>query len=206
MERRECWKRTSCSIFCFVFQKTHEKKKKKKKTFFLLPSSPGAKSGFVSDDCNEYVAQNQQCSAKTQCFTCWPEKGCSAVKEYRRLLVAEHGRLDGASTNDLKAEIYARGPISCGIDATEELDAHEGLAVQQGKIFKQFNKQPEINHLVSIVGWGVEGPDGEKDKFGKPVEYWIVRNSWGRAWVSVFFFIICLFFFDVLQKERKIAF
>lgn len=54
------------------------------------------------------------------------KKGCSAVSEYRRLLVSEHGRLDGASTEAIKAEIFARGPISCGIDATEELDGHEG--------------------------------------------------------------------------------
>jgi len=59
------------------------------------------------------------------------------------------------------------------------------------RIFKQHVKQPEINHLVSVVGWGVEdSADGEKDKFGKPVEYWIVRNSWGRAWGEDGFFRI----------------
>ena len=30
------------------------------------------------------------------------KKGCSAVSEYRRLLVSEHGRLDGASTEAIK--------------------------------------------------------------------------------------------------------
>ena len=50
-------------------QKKHTKKQWDSATFAY-----GAKSGFVSDDCNEYVAKNQQCTAKTQCFTCWPEK------------------------------------------------------------------------------------------------------------------------------------
>lgn len=40
----------------------------------------------------------------------------------RRLVVAEHGRVRGEE--EMKAEILARGPISCGIDATEGLDKY----------------------------------------------------------------------------------
>ncbi len=61
---------------------------------------------------------------ETQCFTCWPEKGCNPVDVYHRLMVTEHGRVSGRA--QIKAEVYARGPVSCVIDATDGLDAYTG--------------------------------------------------------------------------------
>merc|ERR1711869_52677 len=54
-------------------------------------------------------------------------------------------------------EIYARGPISCGIDASPILKyTGEG-----------------VDHVISVVGWGNDPTEGQ---------YWIVRNSWGEFW------------------------
>ena len=67
-----------------------------------------------------------QCDAKTQCFTCWPEDGCQALYDYNRLTVSEHGKVMGAF--QIRAEILARGPISCGVDATDNMDSYKGKA------------------------------------------------------------------------------
>ena len=74
----------------------------------------------------------------------------------------------------MKAEIFARGPISCGIDATEKLDAYTG------GIFEQVKLAPGINHEIAVVGWGVENG----------TEFWVGRNSWGTYWGESGFFRI----------------
>lgn len=60
--------------------------------------------------------------------------------------------------DQLKAEIYARGPVSCSIYATEflEYDYTGGIYVEHMNVVRH-------NHAISVVGWGVTD-DG--------VEYW----------------------------------
>lgn len=128
--------------------------------------------GIPPETCNPYLAVNQECSAYHQCFTCWPgatpDANCKRLQSYKRLKVREHGRVSGR--RDMKAEIYARGPISCEIDATEGLDAYTG------GIYAEYKPDAQSNHLVSVVGWGRETNEDNG------VEYWIVRNSWGTPW------------------------
>jgi len=76
----------------------------------------------------------------------------------------------------MKAEIYARGPIGCGMMSTP------GFKAYSGGVYNESNANPTINHEVSIVGWGSEGDQ----------EYWIGRNSWGTFWGEWGFFRIVM--------------
>lgn len=71
-------------------------------------------------------------------------------------------------------EIHQRGPISCAIANTLELEKY-----QKG-IFVDKTGTKDLNHVVSIVGWGEE----------KGIPYWYVRNSWGSYWGEDGFFRI----------------
>eukprot|EP00828_Plagiopyla_frontata_P001710 TRINITY_DN0_c737_g1_i7.p1 TRINITY_DN0_c737_g1~~TRINITY_DN0_c737_g1_i7.p1 ORF type:complete len:213 (+),score=38.29 TRINITY_DN0_c737_g1_i7:22-639(+) len=141
--------------------------------------------GIPHETCQQYTARNpavESCSAKQVCDTCKPPPpmksqglgagNCYAISNYTRYHVSEYGEVAGIQ--NMKKEIYARGPISCGIDATPELDKHRGWG-----IYSQPGAE-SIDHIISVLGWGNENG----------VDYWIVRNSWGTFWGYYDFFRI----------------
>merc|ERR1712072_700953 len=133
-------------------------------------------SGISFDTSNPYMACSSEsdqgickagkwdCSDDNVARTCstFPPPGfCGAVKNYPNATISEYGSIEGA--DNMAKEIMARGPISCGIDASPILKYTGGIVSEQGEM---------VDHVISVVGWGSEG-----DK-----EYWIVRNSWGEYW------------------------
>lgn len=70
-------------------------------------------------------------------------------------------------------EIYERGTISCGVNASP-IDDYTGGIVDMPDASKG------INHIISIIGWGKDEKSGRK--------YWIIRNSWGEYWGELGFF------------------
>merc|ERR1711965_1244190 len=79
----------------------------------------------------------------------------------------------------MMAEIYARGPIACGVDATP-------LHTYTGGVFTGSNVTA-INHIISIVGWDVDPATG--------MEFWHMRNSVREGGTCLSFDSIIPFFF-----------
>lgn len=130
-------------------------------------------NGISDETCQNYEAVDGQCAPFGVCETCVPGQApanftpgtCSPVTNYHNYFVGDIGSVSGADA--MKAEIFARGPISCGIDATDGLDAYTGPG-----IYSESSIWPMINHEISVVGWGVENG----------TEFWWMRNSWGTYW------------------------
>lgn len=94
---------------------------------------------------------------------------CVGLTHFPNVTVAEYGEVP-SEVEKIKAEIFARGPIACGVNANPLRDYEGG--VYDG------DASADIDHVVSIVGWGTQA--------GTP--YWRVRNSWGSYWGEMGFF------------------
>ncbi|KAL3138997.1 hypothetical protein ABBQ32_005801 [Trebouxia sp. C0010 RCD-2024] len=144
-----------------------------------------AKHGIPDETCQNYEAVDMECKPFGVCETCSPGDppmphlpgSCAAIRKFTKYGVSEYGHVhtgpdfdaDGIRitlADKLKSEMYARGPISCGIDVTAKFYAYSGGIYEEAVTF------PMPNHEISLVGWGEE--DGH--------QYWIGRNSWGTYW------------------------
>lgn len=149
------------------------------------------KQGWVPyDTCLQYEAcskesregsckhGNYRCTPSNTCRTCSTFKMmggfCNGIQSFPNASVAQYGTLWGAEA--VKKEIYARGPVACGVNANEILN-------YQGGVVDMPHKSKAIDHIVSIVGWG-KSEDGS--------QHWIVRNSWGEYWGEMGYYRIKL--------------
>jgi len=110
--------------------------------------------------------QDFTCNAMNIARTCstFPDMGgtCTGLSKYPNATISEYGSISGPDA--MAKEIYARGPISCGIDAAPILKYAGGIVSDRGQ---------QIDHVISVVVWGNDPDAGQ---------YWIVRNSWGEYW------------------------
>jgi cathepsin X len=135
-------------------------------------------TGISYETANPYIACSSEstegfcphvdtkCSAVNIARTCgsFDHEGgaCNGLSSYPNATIAEYGSVSGKSS--MMKEIFARGPIACGIDANPLLNYESGIIKKSGG---------GIDHVISVVGWGTDPTDGF---------YWNVRNSWGEYW------------------------
>ena len=146
-------------------------------------------NGIPHSSCEQYTAYNlvdNECTDFDLCRDCtWPPppvgetgfENCTAV-EHTKYYISEYYKVSGV--DNMKAELFKNGPISCGIDATDNFDNN-----YDGGIYSEVVKHPRINHEISVVGYGKDYETGE--------EYWIGRNSWGTYWGDYGFFYMSMY-------------
>ena len=144
-------------------------------------------NGLPDSTCMQYVARNNEkdkCDAMDMCMDCHgpaPDgndtglENCWPITNYKRYYASSYYPLSGA--DEMKAEIYKNGPISCGINAITE-----GFEHYKGGIYSEVTAWDMVNHEISVVGFGFDE--------ATQTEYWIGRNSWGTYWGEQGFFRI----------------
>ena len=82
------------------------------------------KQGIPDQTCQVYEAKDKECNDMNRCMDCEPDEPCVAVKEYKRYKISEYGFVAGSTK--MKAEIFARGPISCYVKVTQSVRGDGG--------------------------------------------------------------------------------
>jgi len=145
-------------------------------------------TGVPDMTCQQYDAADhkpvEDCSKPglNICRDCsWPppppgqQGNCRVVNNFTRYYASEYGQVSGAE--NMKKELYKRGPIACTIDVTLKFEHYQG-----GIYSEKLHHPIQLNHEISVVGWGFDKETG--------TEYWIGRNSWGTYWGEFGFFRI----------------
>ncbi len=129
-------------------------------------------NGIGADSCQNYVAQGDgnECTPEHLCENCSPTGNCSAITDYPTFYVEEHGHIQGVDA--IKAEIFARGPVACYVDAGPIWNW--GFGPNSSQIFSGCPGCSQIDHVISVVGFGHDAAAN--------LDYWIIRNSWGEYW------------------------
>jgi len=82
-------------------------------------------------------------------------------------------------------DIYENGPVGAIFRIYVPLDTRNFYLHKSGVYGHGWKSEPTATdgyHAIAIIGWGED--EIAKDQEGKPVKYWIIRNSWGVNWAD----------------------
>lgn len=156
-------------------------------------------TGFASDKCVPYYNGNcldlskhgVSCSVEEiQGLRVTPTAPCKntcedgkTVKTRRNLISniywinsSSFGKTMPRATAEIMQEYIMKGPVIAGIAVYQDFEDFD--AASEIYVHKHDPSQRLLGgHAVLIVGWGTE-----VNVKGMPVDYWIVKNSWGPDW------------------------
>ena len=129
-----------------------------------------AKNGITDVTCAPYMGVDyfnwaeRPCN-ETMCRTCGIDGDCHFIQgpTYH---ISEYSTVQGE--DQMKAEIFARGPIACSVYAHSS-----AFEKYSGGVINDPTPYNTTTHVIVVTGWGASS-DGTK--------YWIGRNSYGTWW------------------------
>ncbi|XP_042217955.1 dipeptidyl peptidase 1-like isoform X2 [Homarus americanus] len=138
---------------------------------FLIAGRHAQDQGVVAEECNKYVGSDTSCATDNSCSRTY-------VSDYQHV-----GGYYGACNEEVMLEaLVTTGPISVSFEVYSDFSSYNGGIYHHTGLESDFNPFELTNHVVLIVGYGVEEDTGEK--------FWIVKNSWGGSWGEDGFFRI----------------
>ncbi|KAM4748968.1 cathepsin L-like proteinase [Rhinophrynus dorsalis] len=132
-------------------------------------TSEGCCGGFPIDAL-AYVAENGIMRRKDYKYTESKLECKYNLKKATKLNVTKYYTLPGEK--NMASSVALEGPIIVSIGVSEDFQKYsEGIF--------DGDCAEEVNHAVIIVGYGTQPAIDEN---GEDIDYWIIKNSWGKEW------------------------
>mmetsp|Transcript_41966 Transcript_41966/g.100003 ORF Transcript_41966/g.100003 Transcript_41966/m.100003 type:complete len:405 (+) Transcript_41966:65-1279(+) len=129
----------------------------------------GGCQGATSELAFEYASRHGLHDAKHYSGNINRGEDCKAASKKSPPYMQLHGyvRLETNKLKPLMEALANVGPVSVSVDAAD-------WNMYGGGIFNDCKRDSIVNHAVLAVGYGHDPKSG--------LNYWLIRNSWGRDW------------------------
>lgn len=134
---------------------------------YLVAGKYAEDFGVVEESCYPYKGTDSSCSKE--------KAGCRGYYATNYNYVG--GFYGGCTEELMRAQLVKNGPLAVSFMVYDDFMAYSGGIYHHTGIKNEnlkFNPFEITNHVVLVVGYGVEAGSGEK--------FWIVKNSWGADW------------------------